>query len=97
MGEIFLYQECRQRMDLATDEYVIPNRATARSKAQWVYSHVKCLEGRESFSKMSDSEVKRLSCEMLEVHLSGMDAGTLRRLGLQRIEVSHDPRGPKGK
>ena len=93
MGEIFLCQECHQRVDLATDEYVVSNKATARTKSQWVYSHAKCVEDREPFTKKTHAEMEEVLHRMLETRIGGMDAEALRRLGLQRIEG--DPRGPK--
>jgi hypothetical protein len=104
MGEIFLCEECRQRLDLATDEYAIPNRATARSKSQRVYAHARCVEGKvtllSEIRKMSDMELHRRLQEHLEADIAGLDDETLRRLGLQRIEergeAEADPRGPRG-
>jgi uncharacterized protein YlaI len=48
MAEVFLCQTCHQRLDLKGDEYVVTNKAIARTKSQWVYSHVRCVEGRDA-------------------------------------------------
>ena len=86
MTEVFLCQTCHQRLDLKSDEYVVTNKATARTKSQWVYSHVRCVEGRDAPLGMGATEMETLFRTMLEEHISGMDAAALRRLGLQRIE-----------
>jgi len=86
MAEVFLCQTCHQRLDLKSDEYVVTNKATARTKSQWVYSHVRCVEGRDAPLGMGATEMETLFRTMLEEHISGMDAAALRRLGLQRIE-----------
>jgi hypothetical protein len=82
LPEIFLCPECRKRVDLQDEEYVIPNRATAKSKAQWIYAHVACSELR--IGDMSDSELERRFQEMLETHLAGLSDERLSELGLQR-------------
>jgi hypothetical protein len=60
MAEVFLCQTCHQRLDLKSDEYVVTNKATARTKSQWVYSHVRCVEGRDAPLGMSATEVETL-------------------------------------
>jgi len=85
MGEVFFCQECHQRVDLLADEYTIPNRATARTKAQWVYSHAKCVENREAEGPISTPAMQELLSRMLDDHLAAKDDAALRRLGLQRI------------
>ena len=89
MAEVFLCQTCHQRLDLKSDEYVVTNKATAHTKSQWVYSRVRCVEGRDAPLGMG-TEMETLFRTMLEEHISGMDAAALRRLGLQRIE-DHPP------
>ena len=74
MAEVFLCQTCHQRLDLKSAEYVVTNKATARTKSQWVYSHVRCVEGRDAPPGMSATEVETLFRTMLEEHISGMDA-----------------------
>jgi len=97
MAEIFLCQECHQRVSLDADEYVIPNRATARTKSQWVYSHAKCVEGHDVSSAGHDvpsaEEAEQLIQKGLELHIARMDAEGLRRLGLQRIESPDEAKG----
>jgi hypothetical protein len=88
MPEVLLCQDCRGRLDPDKDEYVVPNRATAKTKAQWVYAHATCAEGSGGFAasmkEKSDAEMEALHKRMMEEHIRGLSDEALRALGLQR-------------
>jgi len=65
---------------LTSDEYVIPNRATARTEAQRVYEHARCAERR--VSPPTPAEGRKALLDMI----ANLTDATLRKLGLRRLE-----------
>ena len=46
MPEIFICPECKKRVNLQRQDYVITNKATARTKSQCIYAHYSCVAPR---------------------------------------------------
>ena len=93
MPEVHPCQQCRKAVDIreaGKQRYVIPNKATARSREQWVYSHYRCWVS--SASPAAPMDVRELLRNIL------LDAGdeTFRLLGLQRSPVKSEPDEPGG-
>jgi hypothetical protein len=85
MAEVFLCQTCHQRLDLKSDEYVVTNKATARTKSPvGVFACAMCRRSRRPPGDERHSIVRKSVSTSVEEHISGMDAAALRRLGLQR-------------
>ena len=69
-------------MDLDQHEYVVTNRDTARTRHNRLYAHFACVRGKGgSVQDMSDMEVEAIHRRIL----SDLDAATMERLGIQRI------------
>jgi hypothetical protein len=80
--EVFLCPECHERVDLDQHEYVVTNRDTARTRHNRLYAHFGCVRGKGgSVQDMSDMEVEAVHRRIL----SDLDAATMERLGIQRI------------
>ena len=80
--EVFLCPECHERVDLDQHEYVVTNRDTARTRHNRLYAHFGCVRGKGgSVQDMSDMEVEAIHRRIL----SDLDAATMERLGIQRI------------
>ena len=80
--EVFLCPECHERVDLDQHEYVVTNRDTARMRHNRLYAHFGCVRGKGgSVQDMSDMEVEAIHRRIL----SDLDAATMERLGIQRI------------
>jgi len=80
--EVFLCRECHERVDLNQHEYVVTNRDTARTRHNRLYAHFACVRGKGgSVQDMSDMEVEAVHRRIL----SELDAETMERLGIQRI------------
>ena len=69
-------------MDLDQQEYVVTNRDTARTSDNRLYAHLAGVRGRQrAVQDMSDMEVEAVHRRIL----SELDAETMERLGIQRI------------
>jgi hypothetical protein len=80
--EVLLCPECHERVDLDQQEYVVTNRETARTTDNRLYAHFACVRGRQrAVQDMSDMEVEAVHRRIL----SELDAETMERLGIQRI------------
>jgi len=80
--EILLCPECRERVDLDQQEYVVTNRETARTTDNRLYAHLACVRGKEKpLQDMTGTEVEAIHRRIL----SELDEETMERLGIQRI------------
>lgn len=81
--EVLLCPECHERLDLDQHEYVVTNRDTAQTEHNRLYAHFACVRGKGgSVQDMSDMEVEAVHRRIL----SELDAETMDRLGIQRID-----------
>jgi len=80
--EVLLCPECHEPVDLDQHEYVVTNRDTARTMHNRLYAHLACVRGQaRSVHDMTDMEVEAVHRRIL----SELDAETMERLGIQRI------------
>lgn len=80
--EAFLCTECRERVDLDQQEYVVTNRETARTTDNRLYAHLACARGKgKPLQDVTETEVEAIHRRIL----SELDEETMQRLGIQRI------------